>query len=127
MTGGCEGNRRDPATEEKHIDLARVEIVSSDGTRRSISSTFVVFRSESLIINTQERLVPSTALSVEHSDVLFIGEMIGPERGENNSWSRRIKVKHTLNSLQSLMRLRSALLGESNSVALDLERVSVFG
>jgi hypothetical protein len=67
------------------------------------------------------------ALSVEHSDVLFVGEVIGSERSENNFWNTRIKVKHTLTCLQSLVRLRSALLGESNSVALDLERAAVLG
>jgi hypothetical protein len=48
-------------------------------------------------------------LSVEHNDVLFIGEVVRSTPWGNDEWAIDIKVEHTLTGLQSLMILRAQL------------------
>ena len=92
-------------------DPVRIEAVVSDGTRRVMTGCLQMFAGRALFVRTGERISPSTAVSVECSDVLFIGEVAACGQDTASSWKLRIAVKHTLTHLQSLMNLRTALLG----------------
>jgi hypothetical protein len=56
-----------------------------------------------------ERLATSTVVSVEHTDVLFLGEVVRSMPWGNDEWAIDIKVEQTLTGLQSLMILRAQL------------------
>jgi hypothetical protein len=92
-------------------NFATVEIVSeNDGIeRRKIPSILQTVANKCLTLTTSERLAAFTALSVEHNDVLFIGEVIRCTPGAADQWEISVKVAHTLTSLQSLMILRAEL------------------
>lgn len=81
--------------------------------------TLRMFGGKALILSTSERIAPSTAVSIEHNDILFVGEVVACDKERDASWKARIKVEHTLTSLESLMRLRSALLGSPETSTVD--------
>ena len=62
-----------------------------------------------LTLTAGERLAASTAVAVEHNDVLFIGEVVRSTPWGQDEWAIDIKVEHTLTGLQSLMFLRAQL------------------
>jgi hypothetical protein len=62
-----------------------------------------------LTLITGERLTASTALSIEHNDVLFLGEVVRCTPSGSEEWVIDIKVEHTLTGLQSLVILRAHL------------------
>jgi hypothetical protein len=87
-----------------------VEIISENGMeRRRIPSILQTVANKCLNLTTSERLTTSTAVAVEHNDVLFIGEVIRCTPGAADQWEISVKVAHTLTSLQSLMILRAEL------------------
>jgi hypothetical protein len=67
------------------------------------------FVHEWLTVITGERLPTSTAVGVEHNDVLFLGEVVRSTPWGNEEWATHIKVEQTLTGLQSLMILRAQL------------------
>jgi hypothetical protein len=67
------------------------------------------FVHEWLTLITGERLAGSTAVGVEHNDVLFVGEVVRSAPWGNDKWAIDIKVEQTLTGLQSLMVLRAQL------------------
>ena len=107
--------------ETKHTDPVKVEIISAEGDRRIINGVWQQLLGELLFLDTSE-LVPSrTAVTIEREGVLFIGEVTVCERLPDPFWRLRIAVKHKLTSLQSLMRLRSALLYSEPALPMRLE------
>jgi hypothetical protein len=90
---------------------AIVEIQPRNGSeeRRKVASTVHTFAHEWLTLITGERLPPSTAVGVEHNDVLLIGEVVRSMPWGNDKWAIDIKVEQTLTGLQSLMILRAQL------------------
>jgi hypothetical protein len=89
-----------------------LEVISADGSRRTIRGAFRTFASTCLTLSTFESVPLSTAVGVEYEDVLFLGDVRSsiPEAG--GSFRLDIAVRHTLNGMQSLMLLRRALMGE---------------
>ena len=65
-----------------------------------------------LQIIASERIAAGTAVSVEHEDVLLMGEVVASTQ-QAHLWRADIKVEHALNGLISLMTLRAKLLDES--------------
>ncbi|MBV9156409.1 MAG: hypothetical protein JO097_09110 [Acidobacteriaceae bacterium] len=65
-----------------------------------------------MILETTEPLPISTVVSVEHEDVLFLGEVLSCRVTSGPAWNVEIKVAHFLTGLQNLMALRKGLLGE---------------
>ncbi len=72
-----------------------------------------------LSVEATEAVPVSTALSVEHDDELFLGEVVAcGEAGPG--WKLDIKVEQILTGLQSLMALRARLLSEGVPQPLGL-------
>jgi hypothetical protein len=92
-------------------NFATLEILPANGNgqRRRIVGTFDSFASPRLTFITGERLDVSTAVALEHNDVLFVGEVLQCTAESGGQWTIGIKVAHTLTSLQSLMILRAQL------------------
>lgn len=72
-----------------------------------------------MLLEAAQKLAVSTAVSVECNDAMFLGEVIAcsPVAG---SWQVEIKVEQILTGLQSLVALRSRLLGEGVVCPLGL-------
>jgi len=60
----------------------------------------------------RDRLASSTAVSVEYSDAMFLGEVIACTHNCDDTWHVEMKVEQILTGLQSLITLRERLLGE---------------
>ena len=103
MTPASE-NRPQPAV----IQLAN----GASETKTSIACTFQGMQNKRLLLEAGQRLPTSTTVSVEYNDAMFLGEVIACTPGPNTSWQVEVKVEHILTGLQSLVALRSRLLGE---------------
>jgi len=64
-----------------------------------------------LVLETSERVPPSTVVSVEYSDALFLGDVMSCTHTVMDFWQIEIHVKQVLSGLESLMALRAGLLG----------------
>ncbi len=96
-----------------------------DGQKQSIPCLFSGMEGRRLVIELQERPPLSAAVSVEYNDALFLGEVISSKPESNGYWKAEVKVEQVLTGLQSLMNLRSRLLGEGvgASAGSSLSRV----
>lgn len=102
-----------------------IEVIAADGSRRVICGDFQAYDSRRLILTTDEPLLLDVAVSVQHEDVLFLGEVLscGPAA---DSFRITVRVKHMLTSLQSLARLREQLLDshrEATKAAASVSQV----
>lgn len=73
-----------------------------------------------LLLEAGQRLSTSAAVSIEYNDAMFLGEVIVCSSNEEGSWHVEVKVEQILTGLQSLVGLRSRLLGESVSSPFGL-------
>jgi hypothetical protein len=108
-----------------HAPSAKIQlaIAEADGTKRTVPCLFQGLEGKRLAVQASEPLPLSTAVSVEFNDALFLGEVAACKGGLNQSCEVEIKVEQILSGLQSLMALRSRLLGEGvpqASVVTDL-------
>ena len=78
------------------------------------------FAHQWLTLITSERLASSTAVGVEHNDVLFIGEVVRSMPWGSDEWAIDIKVVQTLTGLQSLVIFR-AQLEQHQALSKDAE------
>lgn len=69
-----------------------------------------------LLIETQSAVTPFTTATVQFDDALFLGEIISA-RSEGETFTLEIKIEQVLSGLQSLMALRTRLLGNTPAVA----------
>jgi hypothetical protein len=92
---------------------ATVEIVSSDGARRSLPCVVRATGPRRLVLELEEPIAASTALSVEYNDAMFLGEAVLCTAEGENSWRVELRIEQILTGLQSLMALRANLLGEA--------------
>ena len=60
----------------------------------------------------QMRVAPSTPVTVEYNDALFLGEIVSATHHAGGRWHLDIKIEQILTGLESLMNLRANLLGE---------------
>ena len=81
-------------------------------TRISIPCTFRGMQGKRLLLEIGQRLRPSAAVSVQYNDAMFLGEVITCTAAAGASWHLEVKVEQILTGLQSLIALRSRLLGE---------------
>jgi hypothetical protein len=72
-----------------------------------------------LALEASEAIAISTAVSVEHDDSLFLGEVVTCT-SEGEAWRLEIKIEQILTGLQSLMALRAHLLSEGITQPLGL-------
>jgi hypothetical protein len=103
---------------------ATLSVLSESIERAQLPCVFVNFTSRNLIVHTDTRITPSSPVTVEYEDVLFLGE-VSQSVLEDGYYSHEVRVQERLTGLQSLLRLRSALLGtESREHALSSREVS---
>jgi hypothetical protein len=100
-----------------HPQSVVLEIISPDGSRRTIGGAFSAYASRGLTLFTGEPIKLSTAISIEYEDVLFLGEVRNCLTEADGSFRLDIAVHHTLNGMQSLALLRQALVGEETSTS----------
>ena len=81
--------------------------------KQSITCLFAGLKGKRLFIECQEKPPLSAPLSIEYGDSLFLGEVVNLINRGNGSWQAEIKVEQILSGLQSLIALRSRLLGEN--------------
>lgn len=84
----------------------------ADGTKCSIACLFQGIEGKRLSLQAGEPVPISSAVSVEFNDALFLGEIVACGTGGSQGCTIEVKVEQILSGLQSLMTLRSRLLGE---------------
>ncbi len=99
---------------EDHPQSAVIQVASgaANGAKTSVPCTFQGMQSKRLILEAPQRLSISTAVSVEYNDAMFLGEVMSCTRETSGAWHVEVKVEQILTGLESLMALRSRLLGE---------------
>jgi len=90
------------------------------GEKRQISCDFGGVQGKRLSLTAYERIAPSTPLTVEYNDAMFLGEVVASSHHAGGKWHIEVKVEQVLTGLQSLMNLRASLLGEGVPSALRL-------
>lgn len=88
--------------------------------RRSEPCLFRELKGKRLLVELGERLRASQAVSVQYNDAMFLGEVLGCQEMNNGDFQVEVKVEQILTGLQSLMVLRSRLIGEPVPQALGL-------
>lgn len=78
-----------------------------------------------LVIEANEPIAISAALSIEHEDKLFLGETVTCAEQPGSIYRLEIKIEQILTGLQSLINLRAGLLGEGVPQPLTLLPVGV--
>ncbi len=68
-----------------------------------------------LILGARQKVTVSSAVSVEYNDALFLGEVMASRPDGDSGWQVEVGVEQILTGLESLIALRSRLLGESVS------------
>ena len=93
---------------------AIIQIASGgeSGTKRRIACRFHGAQGQRIILETTEPIGVSSVISVEHDDVLFLGEVVSCRGASGPTWNLEVNVEQILTGLQSLMALRERLLGE---------------
>lgn len=89
---------------------AILSLLTHKGAQTRCSCSLVNFAPRHLELDTDSTLEIGQLVSIEVEDILFMGEVITSCRGEK-AQRYRIIIKQTLTGLQSLLRLRAALLG----------------
>lgn len=69
-------------------------------------------RDKRLFVEVNEPIPISTVISVQHEDVLFLGEIVATRLASGPAWNIEIKLEQILTGLQSLMALRARLIEE---------------
>ena len=95
-----------------HSALLKISTGEKNGSKHEIPCTFEGMDGKHLKLEAPERISISAPVSVEYSDAMFLGEVIGCRRGAGAIWELDIKVDQILTGLQSLVALRAQLLGE---------------
>ena len=95
-----------------HSAILKIPSGEPNGAKHEIPCTFEGMDGKNLKLEAPERISISALVSVEYSDAMFLGEVIGCQRGTGGVWELHIKVDQILTGLQSLCALRAQLLGE---------------
>jgi hypothetical protein len=83
---------------------------SSSGEELRSSGSFCSFERQRLLLMASQPFTIASAVTVEHEDVLFVGEIVACAPEEDGVWKVLIQVHQLLNGLQSLTILRERLL-----------------
>ncbi len=89
--------------------VLEIHAPAGTGERRRIPCAVHTFAHQWLTLIAGELLAASTAVGIEHNDVLFIGEVVRSTTRDSDEWAIDIKVVQILTGLQSLMILRAQL------------------
>ena len=93
------------------------------GEKQQISCEFGGVEGKRLSLLAQVRVAPSTPVTVEYHDALFLGEVVCATQHAGGIWHVDVQIEQILNGLQSLMNLRANLLGEPIPSALRMSLV----
>ena len=96
-------------TDQAHCMIERLSRSSSQEERRSVGR-FYRFEHQRLLVTASQPLALASAVTVEHEDVLFVGEVVACAPEREGVWKVLIQVHQLLNGLQSLTILRERLL-----------------
>ena len=96
-------------TDQAHCMIERLSRSSSAEERRS-SGHFYSFEHQRLLLTASQPFTLASAVTVEHEDVLFVGEVLACAPEGEGVWKVLIQVHQLLNGLQSLTILRERLL-----------------
>lgn len=112
---------------DDHPQSATIQLPlpSGNGAKRSIACVFHGMQGKRLIVEAGEPISISTALSIEHEDNLFLGEVVACAPESDGVYKMDIKIEQILTGLQSLMNLRAGLLGERVPQPLSLMPIGV--
>jgi len=112
---------------DDHPQAATIQVPmpSGNGAKRSIPCAMQGMDGRRLIVEAGESLSLSTALSIEHEDNLFLGEVVACAAQSPGLYRMEIKIEQILTGLHSLMALRARLLGEAVPQTLGLLPVGV--
>lgn len=101
---------------------------SSAGERpRDIQCQMDSHSGQRLAIISNERVSVSTPVSVEYNDAMLLCEVVACTQDCQQRWHLELKIEQILTGLQSLVRLRQRLLGESVPVRADAAAVGAQG
>lgn len=87
-------------------------MTTASGARQFVNCTFDGLNGKRLEVTCEQRVQPGEAIQVEYNDAMFLGEVLASSHNVDDSWHLEIKVEQILTGLQSLVNLRSRLLGE---------------
>jgi hypothetical protein len=96
--------------------IIRIASPTNPSAKHEFPSTFVEMQGKRLIVDVQEPVAVSSAITVECDDAMFLGE-VAAVTPANGRYHVEISVEQVLSGLQSLMALRAQLLGENTSAA----------
>jgi hypothetical protein len=108
-----------------HSAVIQVPTGETDGSKHQIPCTFESINGKRMVLESPERLNISTPISVEYNDAMFLGEVIGCRRANEDTWQMIVNVEQILTGLQSLMALRAGLLGEQQPAPQEASSESV--
>jgi hypothetical protein len=91
-------------------------VLSAEGPISSFPCTLSDLRAYSLLVLTNTQIRPGQLITVEYDDILFLGEARQCLM-QDGRYITKVQISERITGLQSLMRLRSALL--------DLDRAYV--
>jgi hypothetical protein len=110
---------------DEHPRSGTIQVPTGSGSKRSVPCAIHGMQGKRLIVEAGEPLSISTALSIEHEDNLFLGEVVACGAESDGVYRIDIKIEQILTGLQSLMNLRAGLLGESVPQTLAMVPVGV--
>lgn len=84
----------------------------SNAAESGLSSYFVEMHGKRLVVDVNQAIATSTAVTVECDDAMFLGEVVA-STANGGRYHVEIAVEQILSGLQSLMALRNQLLGDS--------------
>lgn len=103
------------STFNDHPQPAIIQIPTGEanGEKLQIASSVTGMDGKRLIMQSCERISMSTPVSVEYNDAMFLGEVMLCKATADGHYHVEIFVEQILTGLQSLMALRTGLLGET--------------
>jgi hypothetical protein len=105
--------------------IIRIPSASDAASKEGLPSLFVEMHGKRLIVDVKDAIAVSAAVTVECDDAMFLGEVAAVTE-QNGRYQVEISVEQVLSGLQSLLALRSQLLGESAPAARTAMRASEF-
>ncbi len=103
------------STFDDHPQPATIQIPTGEanGEKLQVASTVTGMEGKRLILESSERITMSTPVSVEYNDAMFLGEVMLCKAIGDGCYRVEIFVEQILTGLQSLVALRTGLLGEA--------------
>ena len=95
---------------DQNGQVAVLSVLSEGGSQQSFATSVRSFTGRCLSILSFATVAAGQPVTVEFADALFLGEVISRTK-RNQMYELNIWVKQALSGLQSLVRLREALVG----------------